>query len=1017
MTGTTLDLAMRMVSLGAFPFRLRPGMKQPNGRGWQLSEALTPTEVAAHADGGGNIGLHLGKSAMIAFDAEDRLATAAVMEAGFVPTVIPAKGQYEGVLKPGLDDPESGKENRKVGGSHVWLRVPAGIDSSSLSSDHSMQLTLPNGGLIDVLCGPKYVVAPPSALDLAYGTRYAASQGGPLDLALGVEAPDLVDAPMWLFDLSVPCPPGLAPLHGCLIPRVREHAEQSARSAELSAQIDEVPWDQWLAGEHRLTPTGEVDGCGCDTYYWQGSTNKKSCTLHDGCEQGNGVHVWSGTMIGHLGLAQHHLSRLDLAVALRGESRRAVAAAHGIQLGGEREELRALRPSDYEWIAKQAEEHGNTARAAMYREAAAAMAAKMPTPEARGETFISEPMVGMEGMATVTPLFPDGVVAPQFRPTSAPAGARAAAPPIFNAGGTAPPTAGATALQPEPAPDAHSAPQPDPAPAQPVPPPADAPQSAQASSILDDGKDDNDEDDDEPAVELDLELRRYEGTPPREKQLMQYPLPETPAHVKPVEGATTEWRDVFPPIANASTHALVPFEWIFSATPGMSQVAAAADARGLLRWGMLGALLPRVAAKIPATVRLVPASGSLPEDVSAETAAGTSINVYSILVGGSGSGKTDTMSAATALIPGVRTLPPGTGEGVLKEFPPADAGDDSDQDNNGAPAIGTLEPIDPSVILESDEIDVFVGEMMRQGSKTTGWYRSMWMGNEVGNTAVDNDRRSLIAAHSYRFGILLGAQPDAVAVMFNESGRGTPQRFMWLSAQQSVPRGTYPERLQVAEVHWFGDGPSMIPSSVQRPPVWIYPPKAAKDAMKRARWEAATSDALASPRIADRAEAIANRHAVLQQLKISVLIAALDGLTQPQDTHWHVAGAIMEVRRRAIHQLVAEADRVKAEGEHVRGTYAGIAHAAANDARDAARKANVVRCAKTIISALIRDAEKGRGPRTPAQAKKALSSTARAGGGLSDRQLYGDEAFAMVRRDPVVADLTTHVKFAGTAVV
>lgn len=396
MTATTLDITMRMVQLGGALFTLRPGMKQPLRDGYQIAAPMTPAEAAAHADGGGNLGLHLGRSNMICFDAEDKAATAALVEAGFKLTVAPAKHNFEGVLKPGLDDPSSGKENLKVGGSHVWLRVPDTIDASQLSSDHSMQLTLPNGGLIDVLAGPKYVVAPPSALELTYGARYQAFAGGPLDLTLGDEAPDIPDAPMWLFDLSVPCPSGLAPLHGCLIPRVHEQVEQSARSAELSAQIDEVPWDQWLAGEHRLTPTGEIDGCGCDIYYWQGSSNNKSATLHDGCEQGNGVHVWSGTMIGHLGLSQHHLSRLDLAVALRREGRSAVAASVGIQLGGEREEFRALRPADYEWLAEQAEKHGDTTRAATYREAAVIMAGSMPTPEARGETFISEPMVGTE---------------------------------------------------------------------------------------------------------------------------------------------------------------------------------------------------------------------------------------------------------------------------------------------------------------------------------------------------------------------------------------------------------------------------------------------------------------------------------------------------------------------------------------------------------------------------------------------------------------------------------------------
>ncbi|MBF9519519.1 DUF3987 domain-containing protein [Mycobacteroides chelonae] len=391
-----LPLIERMVTLGAHLTRLRPGMKQPTGRGWQIAAAITPAEADAYVSSGGNIGVNLGLSGMIAFDAEDLQATVALVEAGFKLTVAPAKHGYNGVLKPGLDDPASGKENAKVGGSHVWLRVPDTIDASQLSSDHSMQLTLPNGGLIDVLAGKKYAVAPPSALELTYGSQYQPFGGGPLDLSLGDEAPDVAEAPAWLFDLSVPCPPELAPLHGCLIPRVREHAEQSARSADLSAQIDEVPWDQWLAGEPRLTPTGEIDGCGCDIYYWQGSTNSKSATLHDGCEQGNGVHVWSGTMIAQLGLTGHHVSRLDLATALRGEPRSVVAASVGIQLGGERAELGTVRPADYLRCADHFEREGLAEKAEIYRRAAAVMATYMPTPEARGETFISEPMVGME---------------------------------------------------------------------------------------------------------------------------------------------------------------------------------------------------------------------------------------------------------------------------------------------------------------------------------------------------------------------------------------------------------------------------------------------------------------------------------------------------------------------------------------------------------------------------------------------------------------------------------------------
>ena len=300
---------------------------------------------------------------------------------------------------------------------------------------------------------------------------------------------------------------------------------------------------------------------------------------------------------------------------------------------------------------------------------------------------------------------------------------------------------------------------------------------------------------------------------------------------------------MLPPLANQWGHQNVAEEWIFSATPGLSHVAAAADARGITRWGLLGTLLTRVAATIPPTVRLIPASRKVPAEAG-PTPAGTSINLYSIAVSPPSTGKTDTISAAAALIPGVRTVPPGTGEGMLKEFPRLSVDEDDSEGDGTAPKIETIDsdPYPGSVLLESDEIDVFVGEMMRQGSKTTGWYRSMWMGGEIGNTVSDRDRRSFIAAHTYRFGIMLGAQPDSVAPMFNETGKGTPQRFMWLPAQQSIARGDYPSRLGIAPVYWFDGRPSMIPETGgQRPPVWIHPPTAATEALDRARWRAATA--------------------------------------------------------------------------------------------------------------------------------------------------------------------------------
>ncbi|WP_100522416.1 hypothetical protein [Mycobacteroides abscessus] len=556
------------------------------------------------------------------------------------------------------------------------------------------------------------------------------------------------------------------------------------------------------------------------------------------------------------------------------------------------------------------------------------------------------------------------------------------------------------------------------------------------SSAAPEVEDDAEQDDAEQGeVELDMTVREFTGTAPKPGQIFEYPVPSVPAHVPPVQGARTEWRDVQPPLANAVTHAFVEHEWIFSATPGLSQIAAAADARGTARWGLLGTLLPRVAASIPPCVRLVPPAGAvqsvLDEDETGDSeklefseAEGTSINLYSVAVSGPSTGKTDAMTIASGLIPnavaGLRTVAPGTGEGVLKEFPrvrPDDGADGEGDDKNAAE--GAAPEIDDlgdtcSILMESDEIDVFVGEMMRQGSRTSGWYRSMWMGGEVGNTVSDKDRRSAIAAHTYRFGIVLGAQPDAVAPMFAETGRGTPQRFMWLPAQQSLPRGAYPAKLEIAPVYWFNGSPSMIPPNAAQAPVWVYPPKAAKDRLARDRWRAATADPFAAPRAADKAAAIADRHAVLQRLKVAVLLAALDGLAQPQDTHWFAAGAVMQVRRATIHRLVAESERVKAEGKEAEGALNGVYRASSDAARDAERDRHVSRCATRIMAGLVKAAVSGQPPMTHGAAIRLLSGK-KGASGRSDRDLYGRAALAVVRASPGVVDAGTHVHWGGSA--
>lgn len=965
----------RFSDLGLPLVRVKPFAKKTIDAGWQKTTQTDWPLIEQHVTGTGNPGFVLGQD-VIGWDADNALGTEAFRAAGLPLFTVSA----------GSQDPDS----RHPGGVHVLWRRPACWPKGITLSCPDNAVRLANGGLVDVLVGPHQMVLPLSVVVTSEGDQpfrvgayMSASEAGycgqEQDGWLMAEAEgELPELPMWAWPAELlqyapagsvrgEAPAGLEALVGTVAEAVEPEPRaprEPGDGGELTEQIDALPLLDMIEAAGILGTRGGFDSCGdCETWLRNGSSAEKSITVHDGCPQyGHGVHVWT-TGIPTLPQGTH--SRLDAFIGLSGGD---IETDRGRAM----QALGLISPS---------------VPAGMYATDLETVAAELEARAAAGETQVEG--ISAAGAEVIhVELGADGLLQRAQRFRSAAAVMRA------------------SALTPEQRGERFTSGQVLGAPV----------------SVLDlvDGDDaghdaDDDEHDTDP-VELreeDMVLIPYAGTPPVGLQLMEYPPQPVPAHVQAVEGARTEWRTVLPPIANAHTHRFVRHEWIFSATPGLSQVAAAADAHGVTRWGMLGALLPRVAGTIPPTVRLTPASKVVPTEPG-PTSAGTSINLYSVLVSPPGTGKTDTIEIVAALIPGLATMPPGTGEGVLKEFPRAYP-DDAEEtgEGDGAPQISNLqsEPYPSSRLLQSDEIDVFVGEMMRNGSKTSGWYRSMWMGGEIGNTASEADRRSLIAAHTYRFGILLGAQPDAVAPLFNETGRGTPQRFMWLPAQQTLPRGSYTGRLRVQWPQWLPT--AMVPTAgLAIAPVWVHPPAAADAAMRRQRWLAATVNPLAAPRVADRADAIASRHAVLQQLKVAVLLAALDGLAAPQDAHWHAAEAIMEVRRESIHELVAEADRVREEASAVAGHFNGIAHAAANAARDAEREANVARCAATIVRALIRDAEKGKPPRTFAEAKKALSSAKRAGG-HSDRALYGDAALAAVLRDPAVANLGTRVQYVG----
>jgi hypothetical protein len=399
----------------------------------------------------------------------------------------------------------------------------------------------------------------------------------------------------------------------------------------------------------------------------------------------------------------------------------------------------------------------------------------------------------------------------------------------------------------------------------------------------------------------------------------------------------------------------------------MRDVDDAAASRGLLNWGLLGGVAPRVAMHIPPHVRLVGSDGQ-----EGGPASGAAVSLYSVLLGGPEAGKSETMKIAADLVPlpqGTEVTAAGTGEGIMKTFGSmvdtqgrnAELETDDDSSAAGADDLDrfavrhgafTWRWNAQSVMLWTAESESFMVELQRQGTKAMGIYRSAWMGEEVGTTASDIKRRTFMPAHAYRFGVGMGAQLDPAALgPILAGGRlGNPQRFCYfpvgITEVVGLPRMSLPIPPLVHEgtaapaawAHELVQG--------QRPAVWIHWPPAARREFEAARaqrcgniFAAWDTEGILARAEADDPLLDMRGHELLHQLKIAAVMARYEGLIDPTDAHWLAAGAVIRVRAAVLKATVAvlaaceKVERIRTGRD--RGEISGhsrIAEAATQDA-------------------------------------------------------------------------------------
>ncbi|RIS51927.1 bifunctional DNA primase/polymerase [Mycobacteroides abscessus] len=411
---------------------LERARKRPVNRGWPTAPALTEAALAWHLDQGGNVGALLGASGergLIAWDADNAAAAEAIEAAGYTPFAIPANA-----LNPN-------HSKGRFGGRHRLWSVPAewGVSGMELTSPRAT-VALANGGTVDVLAGPKFLVLPPSILcEEGHLNHYNPAEGWtPSPPPLPVEF-----WPDWVRPEGTPDPPAeLAALRVDIRPRTAfERAEERmlpAGSRELTEQIDGVPMATWLAmDDQRYIEVLDTAGsCGCPKGRFSLQSSATGMELHDGCAYGRGVHVYSGTLAAHLagnGENRDHMSWPDFIAGLYGRPFRDVVRDAGIELTGGREdrELDGITAEQFEADAAEQEAKGNHSAAEGLRRAAMRQReAVMEWARRNGEVFVEGPVVGaMPSQPIVAP----SAAAPAL---SVIQGGLAAAPAIGTLGGS-----------------------------------------------------------------------------------------------------------------------------------------------------------------------------------------------------------------------------------------------------------------------------------------------------------------------------------------------------------------------------------------------------------------------------------------------------------------------------------------------------------------------------------------------------------------------------------------------------
>jgi hypothetical protein len=319
----------------------------------------------------------------------------------------------------------------------------------------------------------------------------------------------------------------------------------------------------------------------------------------------------------------------------------------------------------------------------------------------------------------------------------------------------------------------------------------------------------------------------------------------------------------------------------WSARPGLAHIREAARARLTSSDAVLHAVLARVAAFTPHTVELPPIVG-----------ASMGLSYFAALVGPPEAGKSSAVKVGAELIPGggrddvADNLPLGSGEGLAEAL-----FDFVRQPNPTGPGTVKVKvQVRYGAFVYVDEGRALTELAQRSGSTLGTTMRSIYTHATIGNTNASQERRRIVPAGQYVYGIVLAIQEELAGPLLDDAPAGTPQRFCYAMA-------TDPD-LPTDEIVWPGPLEWRIPETI-----------ALND--HRTRHSMRVTDRIAAEIKADRRAVLRGdtvhpaleAHGMLSRFKIAALLALLDGRLDVTDDDWDLAAVVRRTSEAALRHI------------------------------------------------------------------------------------------------------------------